>query len=411
MAALALAQQSLAAHVRFRPERGTPIMVFNYQAWPVSGPVVFTEQSGLPQLRDGENRSVAVQDTGPIESGRHRYVFLARDVPACGYRTYYLSLKPGPASERQPAVQPPQWIENEYYRARLLADGKLEIIDKAQGKPLGAAEQGGLGDVVLYDAPQPQDWMMNGPLGKRHGWQVGLQETSSLPGPVSSTLRARGHIGPHSIVRELRLVRGSPRLDFHVEIQAAEGNGVFCIRFPLEVTGRITAGIPFGAEPRDHFESHPFRGEFFVQGYPDGYYATRWTDVSSAGSGYTMVCPWGAHTGYAYKTSEKSLEFLLLRLRPLPGGPWGQMSPSIKGTGRHEFNCSLIPHEGTWREAAVYREALLFHQPLQALVVSPLPGMGKGQPAPHLSEAALWGRSEPGGFGALHGPADTAPSG
>ena len=293
MAALALAQQSLAAHVRFRPERGTPIMVFNYQAWPVSGPVVFTEQSGLPQLRDGENRSVAVQDTGPIESGRHRYVFLARDVPACGYRTYYLSLKPGPASERQPAVQPPQWIENEYYRARLLADGKLEIIDKAQGKPLGAAEQGGLGDVVLYDAPQPQDWMMNGPLGKRHGWQVGLQETSSLPGPVSSTLRARGHIGPHSIVRELRLVRGSPRLDFHVEIQAAEGNGVFCIRFPLEVTGRITAGIPFGAEPRDHFESHPFRGEFFVQGYPDGYYATRWTDVSSAGSGYTMVCPWG----------------------------------------------------------------------------------------------------------------------
>lgn len=383
LAALARAQESLAAHIRFRPDLGTPVVVFNYHAWPVTGPVFFMERSGIPLLRDGEQRPVAVQYAGKLESGQDRYVFLARDVPACGYRTYYLSLKPGSGKEGR---QPPQDIENEYYRVRMLADGKLEIRDKANNKLLGVAEQGGLGDVVFYDAPPPQGWMMNGPLGQRHGWQLSEKETVISSGPVYSILRAKGRIGPHEITREVRLVRGSRRLEFHLEIQADEGNGVFCIRFPLEVSGRVTAGVPFGAEPREHFESEPFRGEYFIKGYPEGYYATRWTDVSSDRSGYTMVCPWGAHSGYLYKPAEKALEFLLLRLRPMPSDVWGQASPSIKGTGRHEFDCSLIPHEGTWREAATYREALLAHQPLQARLVSGTPRSGQAGPIADLPD-------------------------
>ena len=42
------------------------------------------------------------------------------------------------------------------------------------------------------------------------------------------------------------------------------------------------------------------------------------------------------------------------------------MHPSIKGTGHHAFDCALIPHAGTWCEAAAYRDVMESHVPLLA---------------------------------------------
>jgi alpha-mannosidase len=368
--ALVEAQRAVAGQIAYRTDLGDPIVVFNSHGWTTSGPAAFAlaAQAPAPLLRDSQGRVVPLQCTGKIAPDRWSYVLMADDVPGCGFKTYYLSVTGGHPLACQQAVQPPKPVENEFYRASVRPDGRLEITDKATGRALGDPQQGGLGDVVFYDAPPPQHWMMNGPLGPRHGWQVGQHETSSFAGAACSSLSATGKIGPHTITREVRLFRGLRRLDFHVEIQAAEGNGAFFVRFPLGLSGHVTGGIPFGAEPREDFDREIFRGEYFVKGYPDGFSATRWADVSSTDRGYTLVCPWGAHTGYAWRGAEKSLEFMLLRVRPLPKGTWGQMSPSLKGTGHHTFDCSLVPHPGTWREAASYRQALEAHLPLIPLV-------------------------------------------
>ena len=235
---------------------------------------------------------------------------------------------------------------------------------------LGAPKVGGLGDVVFYDAPKPTDWEINGPLGPRHAWNAPPQEFQYAEGPVYASLIAKGTIGPHRVVRELRLTRGSRRIDYLIEIDAADGNGVFCVRFPTGLSGRVFAGIPFGAEPRENFSREPFRGEYFVKGYPDGYHATRWTDLSASDFGYTLVCPPGAPTGYFYKAPDRALEFMLLRVRPMPQGVWGQVHPFMQGKGRHAWRCALVPHRGTWREAASYREAMESHAPLMALLPS-----------------------------------------
>ena len=225
---------------------------------------------------------------------------------------------------------------------------------------------------------------MNGPLGAAQVWEVNPGKLGSVCGPVFTALRATGAFGRHSATRELRLWCGSRCLDYHVALDAAEGCGVFAIRFPVGLSGRVSAGIPFGVEPREHFDKEPFRGESFVQGYPAGYYATRWTDVSSSSSGYTLICPSGAHTGYAFLPQQQALEFILLRVRPLTPGLWGQMHPSIKGTGHHAFACSLVPHAGTWREAASYRDALEAHVPLLAFS----PGLGLRRVRPGKGPAA-----------------------
>jgi hypothetical protein len=393
--ALAAAQHAVTDDIRYRRELGTPIVVFNYHGWTVSGPArfAFDEFPRRSRLRDADGRDVPLQNAGRTPAGLWSYLFHADNVPGCGYKTYYLSSYKAPKELDPQPVKPASTIENEFYQVSQSADGRLKIVDRATGQTLGDPTQGSLGDVVFYDAPPPKGWMMNGPLSNRQAWKVSKRDVSGFTGAAYSALSATGQIGPHSIFRELRLFPGGRRLDFHVSIDAQQGNGAFVIRFPLGIAGRVTAGIPFGAESRDNLDREPFRGEFFVKGYEEGYCATRWTDVSTDRAGYSFLCPWGAHTGYAWRSAEKALEFMLLRIRPLPSGEWGRMSPSLTGTGHHDFDCSLLPHQGTWREAATYRAALECHMPLAPVVVEQVPKSAKGS----LPDRASWAEASPAG--------------
>lgn len=367
---------AVAGKIKARAGAGAPLMVFNFHAWPVTGPVEFVvegDKAGLT-LHDGADKDVPLQSIG-----RQRAAFIAESVPACGYKTFYLSRSTNTvaaaAANFRPGTSP---VENSRFRAQMRADGALEIFDKTRQTPLGSAEAGSLGEIVYYDAPQPKDWGMNGPLGPMHRWTTKENDLQLVQGPVFAALRAKGRFGAHSATRELRLWHDSRRIDYHVELDAAESNGVFAIRFPTGMTGRVFAGIPFGAEPREKFSKEPFREEFFVKGYTNGFYATRWADVSSNAGGYTFISPPGAHTGYTFDSANQTLEFLLLRVRSLTPGTWGQMHPSIKGTGRHVFDCALVPHAGTWREAASYRDAMESHVPL--LAFSPDLGLRRARP-------------------------------
>ncbi|MBI5817851.1 MAG: hypothetical protein HZA88_02600 [Verrucomicrobia bacterium] len=359
---------ALASKIGFRAGLGSPLMVFNFHAWPVTGPTEFTVEGDATNLtlRDGTGKNVPIQSTSQTKTGEQRVAFIAETVPACGYKTFYLSRSTNTVAATTCLSRGSGPIENDCYRAQMRTDGALEVFDKVRQTPLGSAETGGLGDIVYYEAPQPKHWEMSGPLGPAHRWTTQASDLQHVQGPVFAALRAKGTFGAHSATRELRLWRDGRRLDYHVELDAAESNGVFAIRFPVDMTGRVFAGIPFGAEPRENFDKEPFRGEFFVKGYPNGYYATRWTDVSSSASGYTFVCPPGAYTGYAFDADKRTMEFLLLRVRPLTPGTWGQMHPSIKGTGHHVFDCALAPHTATWREAASHRVAMESHVPLLA---------------------------------------------
>lgn len=358
----------LNGRMRFRRELGSPLVVFNFHSWPITGPVQAAIEGSTEGLTlcDAVGKVLPVQLVSGTKSEKPQVAFLAENVPACGYKTFYVHRVAGSSPTRPEPAAGVGTVENDRYRVRMEADGRLEVFDKQRKCSLGAKEHGGLGEVVFYDTPQPRHWEMNGPLGHSQGWEAGKVELEVVQGPVVSVLRARGSFGPHKATRELRLWRGGRRLDYHVELDAAEGNGVFSIRFPLDMSGHVMAGIPFGVEPREQFDKEPFRGEYFVRGYPNGYYAMRWTDVSSSASGYTLVCPPGAYTGYAFDRARESLEFLLLRVRPLTPGEWGQMHPSIKGTGHHVFDCALAPHAGDWQEAASWRDAMESHVPLVA---------------------------------------------
>ncbi|MFV2065923.1 MAG: glycosyl hydrolase-related protein [Pirellulales bacterium] len=392
--------------IRFDKAAGSPLVVFNFHPWPVTGPVEFT-LDGDAVLHDASGAVVPMQtvaDQEALDAGRT--AFIAGDVPACGYKTFYLTRSDGEAVAR-PAVQATSGpVENDSYRVRLEADGRVEIVEKKTGKVLGSARHGDLGDLVFYDVPNSGSWQAVGPPGERYRWKMRADRCRLVEGPVFASVRAEGTIGPHTLTREIRLWRRCRKIEYLVEIDAQPGSGVFCIRYPHGLEGgRVFAGIPFGAEPRENLGKEPFRGEYFETGYPHGFYASRWTDVSTADRGYTFVCPAGMLTGYACnRRGEGAIEFILHRLWPMPASKdWSSnCHPSMTGAGRNRWRCALVPHEGTWREAATYRDALQQHVPLVAF--SPGAGLGQGRigtkkPAAgsRLDEQASFARIEPAG--------------
>ena len=95
-------------------------MVFNFHAWPVTGPVEFVlegDAAGLA-LHDGAGNSVSIQFTTRTKTGEQQVAFVAQSVPACGYKTFYL------AREQTTAAATPSFgggtgpVENDRYRAR-----------------------------------------------------------------------------------------------------------------------------------------------------------------------------------------------------------------------------------------------------------------------------------------------------
>jgi hypothetical protein len=362
---------AIASAIPLAPDRGTPLVVFNFHSWPVSGPVQFAVEGGAERLElcDSDGKRVPLQIVTDGFDGVLRAAFNATAVPACGLKTYYVRRLKDNSQDAPASTMPiggPMTIESDLYRITARPDGRLELFDKVRGVSLGAPDVGGMGDLVIYDMPPTDIWLHVGPPGKRRDWKPDADQWRSLQGPVYASLVMPGKIGKHSITRVVRLWRGSPRIEFGVELNTAQpDNAVFCIRFPIGMSGNVVAGIPFGVESRDNLANEIFRGENFCTGFPEGYDATRWTDVSSPNAGYTFICPPGMFTGYGFKRSEQTIEFILNSFQPMPKD-FARVAPSLQGTGRHRWWCALLPHAGTWSDAKSYRQALEQHAPLVA---------------------------------------------
>lgn len=375
---------AVASAATYSFDHGLPLLAFNLHEWPSSGPVEFDmdDANGLV-LCDANGQNVPLQFLSEDPQHGQRVAFNAVDVPACGFKTYYLRREPSGglkalADVVKPASGKTPTIENDFYRISVQTNGRLEVFDKKRGMMLGAPQVGGFGDLAIYDMPPPSGtWTHIGPVGKRRDWQAAVDRCQAVQGPVFASLTIPGTIGGHAMTREVRLWRNSPRMEFGVTLDTTQrDNGVFCIRFPIGMSGKVAAGIPFGVEPRDDLGREPFRGESFAVGFPEGYDATRWTDVSSPEFGYTFICPPGMHTGYAFKKADQTIEFILDRFLPTPTDIFGRAASSVDGRGHHQWWCALLPHSGSWADAKSYRHALEQHVPLVSW--SPTQGLGHG---------------------------------
>ncbi len=107
---------------------GEPIVVFNTLPWKRSDPVICRVE------KDMDEWSIVDTDWSPVtcqilneSAGSTEIVFIARDVPSLGYRTYYL-VEDGDGGARSKSAAVPG--ENQYYQWELKPGGLSSLTDR-----------------------------------------------------------------------------------------------------------------------------------------------------------------------------------------------------------------------------------------------------------------------------------------
>ena len=172
------------------------------------------------------------------------------------------------------------------------------------------------------------------------------------------------HIGAWMewVTLSARVYAGVPRVDLHTEVLNNEEYVRYRVLFPTSIKdGTVTHEIPFGAVERPQQELP----------------AQNWVDLSDDTHGLALL-----NRGLPGNNADDGVLMLsLMRASQLVAyGASGGYDPSVSSASGQElgkrlsFDYALVPHQGGWREAQVYRRGLELNNPL--LVHKTAPGAG-----------------------------------
>ena len=240
-------------------------------------------------------------------------------------------------------------LENAALRAELGLDGTLRsLVHRASGREALA----GPGNVLELYEDRPTVF---------EAWDVDPfhLETRAVCPPASSCEVSGEHplraevtftrtIGAASTLRQVvRLDAHARRLEFHCAIDWREDRRFLKVLFPLAVSSsRATYEMQFGVVERPtHYSTSFDLAQYEVPGH-------RFADLGEHGFGVALL----SASTYGWSTFGSQMRMSLLR-----SPRWPDPTADL---GEHEISYAIFPHEGSWQEAGVTREALLFNAPL-----------------------------------------------
>jgi alpha-mannosidase len=318
---------------------------------------------GIKRVRvvDAEGRTLAHQLLKVRHKGRDNlhykevWMLVEAEVPPLGYTTLYIQPEEGGEEAKYPD-SPVQILENSYGRLRLGEGGIGSFEDKARG-----VEYLGAGNPAYYTVNDV--WVYHGgpitgeaKVNEAH-WKL-VEE-----GSLRSTAKMEGKLGPHRVEMSVSLYHSLERVDIQLQVDSVGGSGYFVAQVPFGYSGSLKAGIPFGAEVRD-LSREPFGEEAGEERLRKNvFYAHHWVDYNDGQKGLTLLAAEGQR-GFHYEPQSRTLgHILLMTITPFPvesphqhHGTQGEMETYFsnrffRGTGRHEFRYSLLPHRGDWKTA------------------------------------------------------------
>ncbi len=274
-------------------------------------------------------------------------------VPSCGYAVVDSAatglpdgMAPVGVTEGDGCIE----LDNGLLRVVINADGNLaEIHDRrADRQVLTPGEQGNL--LQLHeDLPNAWDaWDVDLFYKEKVENVGGLTALDVLEsGPLRVVVRVRRAFGQSTLEQTIVLQAGSPRLDFHTQVDWHERHRFLKAAFPVNVrSARATYEIQYGhAERPTHYNTSWDMARFEVCGQ-------KWVDLSEAGYGVALLndCKYG-HDVYG-----GVMRLSLLR---------GPTAPDpVADEGAHRFSYALFPHAGSFQHAGVIEAAYDFNVPL-----------------------------------------------
>jgi len=251
----------IAARVKTRPEKGTPLIVFNSLSWPRTDPVtaLVAPRTAAFRLVDAAGTDVPYQrlpSVNPASPGTALIEFIARDVPALGYKTLYLIEGAQPSPEKTSSPAGTEVLENDFYRIELAPGGVKRLYDKElgrdvldTGKFLGfevfTMQSVGNGAGEFGRVQQPTMAGFDKTSLHRPRWRLVDGES----GPLRTVYLLEQPLRSCTVRERLIVYHGIKKIDCEVSLLGWDGEPYreFRLAFPVAAaTGHVAYEIPLG---------------------------------------------------------------------------------------------------------------------------------------------------------------------
>ncbi|MFY9842016.1 MAG: alpha-mannosidase [Terriglobales bacterium] len=343
---------------------GVPVVVFNSLSWPRTEVVEAEVQLPGPakdvQVLDGAGQQVAHQLLAMDSATNRARILILADTPALGYKTYFV--RSAPKSTISPSHQIHVVTASANTSAAAMQNGSIRVILdprtgcitnlldlRTQTEALAPSETDSGGPTtsacgnllqVFTDKPKRWDaWNIDSDFEKQH-WDLDKADEVRLvePGPLRAILRVKKHFQNSTFVQDITIYAGVPRVDVKMQADWHEKHILMKVAFPLSAhSDKATFEIPYGSIERPTTRNTPAeQAKFEVP-------AQRWADLSDAKHGFSLL----NDSKYGYDVKGNVMRLSLLRSPEWP-------DPNAD-EGHHEFTYSMLPHDGTWRDAQTVR--------------------------------------------------------
>ncbi len=407
---LADAGASLARALPRKSAEGLTIAVFNPLSWRRTDLVRcrVEKPAGWPSchLLDDAGKEVACQIASDSSAAKPELVFVADNVPAVGYRTYYLE----PSTSSIPAGDTisVDTLENDYLHAVLGAGGLKSLYDKRLNTEILNTEKFFGGEILQFTAPgyawdDPEE-VTTEDFDKTSNHEY--RTLGSLRGPVLTTAIREARFKHFRLQQTFRLYSMLDRLDVDVDILDWDGAHARELRvaFPINLpdSSRLSYEVPFGTVEigKDEIDVSNLPASVDCQ-FVSAVYggdkplpfreAINWIDASSDRfQKYGCLAASNCTVHLFRDQSEKPVGYPVLQHVLLSTRKSQAWNPDYWFTqeGHHSFQMALYPHAGGWR--ARYHDGIAFNYPLLAFVSS-----GAGSNANPLPATEGFVRIEP----------------
>jgi len=311
------------------------VTVFNSLSW---------RRTALVQLPRGWRGATGIDGTAlPVQMvGKDHFVEVS--VPCCGWTT----IASGPASGTTGrVVATPVLLENDQVRARVNDRGEIiSLVDKASGRELA---EGPLNALRMYrDTPRNfEAWDIDSNYTTQ---PVALESKARIrvlaTGPLVGVLLVERTIGKSLLTQEIRLRRGSRRIEFRTVFDWHEKHKLLKVNFPTVIhANEAVHEIQFGHIRRPNHESRPFDADRFEV------CNQKWTALCEENRGVAVLndCKYGVDVDGG------SINLTLMRAPMAPDAHADQ--------GRQEFAYAFHAWNGSLFDSDVVRESYELNVP------------------------------------------------
>jgi alpha-mannosidase len=307
------------------------------------------EVKATPYFRDANGKKLLAQilrQDSTAQGMRYQMLFLPEEVPAFGYKTY--------------------WLEWRNEAPKLAARARIDVDSLTMSNSFYSLkidpERGGLTNWVDYQ--RNREWIANKPsglqiLGEKGGENSALNfnydGTSDRlklieppivleTGPLRARLLTKYKYGNSEIAQEYLVYAMLPRVEMRYRANWAERNKTLKVVYPFQLfDGKLMTEIPFAALER------PMNGaEVLMQ---------KWLDLSNEQYGVTIA----NDSKYGADVQDGVVRVTALRAPD---------SPDAKADeGEHHFALAINTHNGDWKNGGAAQTGHNFNLPLMARVV------------------------------------------